>query len=198
MSINTAMAYRVERAPGGYQIHVAPNGNITTFDWSGSGMGVSISFGMPDHSSYYADDKKGSRGLRLVTFEVKEGFWNALKYLKKFGSTNDQARGKQWLEAHGWSSSFPTPTGSDGASLNAITKKTALTFDPRWEPVLLAGVVQGSARVEYLNEDEDLPWVAAEDAASTTADVLFTGTMAAAREVGGLVIANPQHESAWD
>jgi hypothetical protein len=199
MSSTTVMAYRVERAPGGYQIHVDSNGNITTVDWAGTGMGVSISFGMPDHSSYYAGDKEGARGLRLVTFEVSAGFWNGIKFLKKFGTSNDQTRGKQWLEAHGWRNSFTTPSGSDGASLSSFTKKTALTFgDPQWGPVLLAGVVRGTARVEYLNENENLPWVAAADAASTTADVLFTGSVEQARQVGGLVIANPQHESAWE
>lgn len=144
------MAYRVERA-GGYKIRMNASGKITTFDGTNDRNGVHISFGTADHSTYYADEHKSEQGVRVVTFEMNDSFWNAIKYLKKFGKENEKKAGKSWVEQRNVHS---VPTGSDGANLSTFVKKTALHFEPEWLPHLLASV-NGKAAVEYLDEETE-------------------------------------------
>lgn len=152
-------AYRVERAFS-YKIRVNENTRrIVTFNGTNDGFGIDISFGMPNHSEHFASDHQGTRGLRLVTFQMSEDFWCAMKHLKKFGKAYDQNRGKSWLLNKG---NLKEPKGSDGASLDSFTKKTALHFEPAWLPVLLQSV-EGVAKVEYLNDNEAFPAKAKDD-----------------------------------
>lgn len=150
-------AYRVERAPGGYQLKITGK-NITDWNWSGSGMGISISFGDSAHSEYYSQEHSSEKWMRVVEFEMSDGFWNGLKYLKKFGKEKDQEAGKNWLEQNGWKKSLAVPSGSDGAHLDSLTKKTALTFSEDWKTVLAKGFVKESVSIAY-PENESFPAV---------------------------------------
>ncbi|MEV5752384.1 hypothetical protein AB0L00_31595 [Actinoallomurus sp. NPDC052308] len=145
------MAYRVERA-GAYKIRVDANGKITTFDGTNDKYGIDISFGTADHSTYYAGEHTSDQGLRVVTFEMEEGFWNAIKYLKKFGKDSEKNAGKVWLEQR---KIKKEPSGSDGANLSSFVKKTALHFDREWLPHLLKSV-SGKASIEYVNEETEV------------------------------------------
>ncbi|MBO9798389.1 hypothetical protein [Xanthomonas phaseoli] len=92
------MAYRVERAFS-YKIRVNSSTNrIVTFGGMGDRFGIDISFGNPNHSEYYTAEHKDEKGLRLVTFQMNEKFWSAIKYLKKIGKEHGHAAGKRWLE----------------------------------------------------------------------------------------------------
>lgn len=139
------MAYRVERAKG-YKIIVDRTTNLIT-GFKNDGFGIDISFDDVTHSEYFAQEHADAKGLRIVTFQMNENFWNAIKHLKKFGNQKDQGKGKTWLSGNA-PPNLPTPTGSDGASLSSRTKKTALHFQVGWLPVLKK-CVTGRATIEY-------------------------------------------------
>ncbi|MBO9887879.1 hypothetical protein, partial [Xanthomonas phaseoli] len=125
----------------------------------GDRFGIDISFGNPNHSEYYTAEHKDEKGLRLVTFQMNEKFWSAIKYLKKIGKEHDHTAGKRWLEGK---KSLKAPAGSDCANLDSFTKKTSLHFEPAWLPYLLTAI-EGVAAVEYLNKNEALPSMIKDD-----------------------------------
>ena len=147
-AVQAIMAYRVEY-PESYKIHLNERGKIIGMG-SDDDFGISISFGLPDHSEHFVQERgvDQQEGLRVVSWEFNDDCYAALAAkASKAGSGNLAGRAKT---LYGEIKNLPGPSWSDGANLNTYTKKTALSFnDKRWFPFLLAGSKNAIATVEF-------------------------------------------------
>jgi hypothetical protein len=146
--IQMVKAYRVEYPT--YKIVVSGD-KIESFEGNaGDGMGINISFVMPDHSQHFAAERKGAqlKGLRIVEFEFKDDFWDGIQWKSK-GAPKKEQVAEKWVKKM---QNLPAPTWSDGASLTKFIKQTALGFKDAWLPVLKLGV-KGGATVTYPGDD---------------------------------------------
>jgi hypothetical protein len=163
--VQLVMAYRVEReskAGGGYRVQIKDRKIVSL----GEEKNISISFGTEAHSEHFLAEH-GSEKPRLVKWEMNDVFWNMIKYKKGFGKKAGKKKGQQALESLSASKRpSTTPGGSDGASLDSFTKKTALTFYDDWYGVILSNQVPGTAREEFPTSEEEEPVTSA--AATTT------------------------------
>ena len=129
--VQLVMAYRVERASvkgGGYRTEIEKN----TIKSLGAEATISISFGSDAHSDHFLGEHATEKA-RLVTWEMDDKFWNMLKYKKGFGKQADKEAGHKLVDA--WApKAKSSPSGSDGASLDTLTKKTAPHFCRRLVP----------------------------------------------------------------
>jgi hypothetical protein len=147
------MAYRVEY-PKSYKVNMDAKNVIVGFG-NDDAYGISISFGKPDHSDHFVQERKSDQleGLRVVSWEFKDDYYAALmaKATKRGpnGLTTKQRSLYEKIKT------FPGPTWSDGANLDTYTKKNALSFnDKRWLPFLLKASKGQVATVDYPQPSE--------------------------------------------
>lgn len=149
--VQLVMAYRVERASvkgGGYRTEI----DKKSIKSLGAEATISISFGSDAHSDHFLGEHATEKA-RLVTWEMDDKFWDMLKYKKGFGKQADKEAGRKLVEA--WApKAKSSPSGSDGASLDTLTKKTALTFADDWYPVILSHQVKGTAHEQFFEKEE--------------------------------------------
>jgi hypothetical protein len=143
------MAYRVEYPP--YKIQLDEVSKVTGFKGNEDGKGINISFVKPDHSEYFSQERIDDPDLRVVTFEMKDVFWNAVR--SKMGTLP-----KKTKVDSGWKAKIDklkTPSWSDGKDLPKFIKQTALGFRSAWLDVLLEGVVRSQAASVYYPADDE-------------------------------------------
>ena len=89
---------------------------------------IDISFVKPDHSEYFAAERKPSQlvGLRVVEWEMDDNWWAAVMKMVNGGS--GKLNGKANAYYSKMKGKLPNPALSDRASLSKFVKKTALHF----------------------------------------------------------------------
>ena len=150
--VQLVMAYRVERESkkgGGYRLEV--DDKSRSIKSLGVEPNISISFGTEAHSEHFLAEHEGENP-RLVTWEMDDAFWNMIKYKKGFGKQADKDAGHEELKKK--SAPKSTPSGSDGANLDSLTKKTALTFGSDWYKSILKHQVKGTTSVTIFEKED--------------------------------------------
>jgi hypothetical protein len=146
--VQAVMAYRVEY-PKSYKVQMNPSHVITGFG-NDDGFGISISFGKPDHSEHFVQERKEDQlqGLRVVSWEFNNDWYAAIMAKAEKRGPNGLKGGQQ--SKYEKIAKLPGPSWSDGANLDTYTKKNALSFnDPRWFPILDKASKGQQATVEY-------------------------------------------------
>lgn len=152
--IQMVKAYRVE-----YPIYKIVLGGKTIESFMGNasdGMGINISFVLPDHSQHFAAERNQSqlKNMRIVEFEMKDDFYEGLMWKSKGQPKKDKIK-ENWVKKM---EKLPDPTWSDGANLTKFIKQTALGFKDRdgdgWLPLLKQGVT-GVASATYPEDETD-------------------------------------------
>lgn len=141
--IQRVNAYRVEYSHN-RKVATEESGKVT-----GLTAPIDISFVMPDHSEYFASERKQDQitGLRRVSWEMNDDWWDAVRFKIGVGPNKLSGKAQNWYDKMGKAGK---PAWSDGASLTKFIKQTALHFQDNWQELLGAAIVKGTGSVEDL------------------------------------------------
>ena len=143
--IQMVNAYRIEYQHN-RKVATGPKGGVT-----GITAPIDISFVMPDHSDYFAAERSPDQltGLRRVSWEMDDDWWEAAQYAAKKGS---RPKGKA-AAIYEQVKALGDPSWSDGASIVKFIKQTALHFNAKWDDSLNGAIKKGSGAVEDLEAE---------------------------------------------
>jgi hypothetical protein len=145
-TIQMVKAYRVEYS---HNKKIQTDGGPVT----GITAPVDISFVLPDHSEYFASERKQEqiKGLRVVEWEMKDTWWEAVRHHMNLGGKTISGKAKALFDK--MDKKISQPTWSDGAGLTKFIKQTALHFKEDWQELLTDAIVSGTGQVTDLEAE---------------------------------------------
>jgi hypothetical protein len=146
-TVQMVKAYRVEYSHN-RKVITSDEGTVT-----GITAPIDISFVLPDHSEYFASERKQEqiKGLRVVEWEMKDAWWEAVRHHMRLDGKQISGKAQAFFDK--MDKKLSQPTWSDGASLTKFVKQTALHFKADWQELLSGAFKSGTGQVTDLEAE---------------------------------------------